>query len=74
MYKNTLSTEIKKVIGDYGIVKTVEQLYWQNGTKIGGPTTHYDVCLDKGDGDIVSSYNTMARACEWARNWNEENK
>lgn len=72
MYKTTLSTEIKQIIGDYGIVKTVEQLHWQNGSKIGGSTIWYDVCLDKGNGDIVASYNTMAHARKWAREWNNK--
>ena len=74
MYKTTLLTEIKQIIGDYGIVKVKEQLHWQNGDKIGGPITWYDVCLDKGNGDIVASYQSIVRAREWAREFNKKNK
>ena len=65
MYKEVLESKIVKIIGEYGIVKAKEQMYFNNHTKLGREIIWYDVCLDKGDGDIVYSCSTLNIAKEW---------
>lgn len=65
MYKEVLESKIIQIVGTYGIVRSIEQLYLDNNTKLGKATIWYDVCLDKGDGDIVYSCNTLNIAKEW---------
>lgn len=63
--KEIISADIVKVVGDYGIVKVKERLFI-NG-KPHKATTWYDVCIDHGDGDIVTSYKTLKEAVKWAK-------
>ena len=56
MYKKTIKTENIQTLGNYTIVKSVEQTYWDNGKKFGVAQTWYDICLDGGNGDILESY------------------
>lgn len=67
MYRKTIESEIKQTIGEYTIVKSVEQIYFDNGVKCGNAKTWYDVCLDNGDGDIVFSCDKSNEARKWAR-------
>ena len=65
MFRKVLKSEIKKTIRDFTIVKSVEQVYFDDCTKCGEATTWYDVCLDGGCGDIVFSCSDMDMAIEW---------
>ena len=56
MYKKTIKTENIQTLGNYTIVKSVEQTYWDNGKRFGGADVWYDICLDGGNGDILESY------------------
>ena len=56
MRKEILETKVMQTIGDYTIVKSVEQTYWDNGKKFGRAKSWYDICLCDGEGDIVDSY------------------
>jgi hypothetical protein len=67
MYKEVIETKIMQTIGDYTIVKSVEQNYWDDGTRAGRMHNHYDVCLDGGNGDIVASFDKLNEARKWAR-------
>lgn len=66
MTKEIVSADIIKVIGDYGIVK-VKEKWFVNG-KPWRLSIWYDVCIDHGNGDIVTSYKTLQSAVKWARN------
>ena len=67
MYKEIKETKIMQTIGTYTIVKSVEQNYWDDGTRAGVIHNHYDVCLDGGDGDIVASFDKLNEARKWAK-------
>ena len=74
MYTEILDSQIVQCVGEYGIVRSVEQTYLDNGNKIGGKVTWYDVCLDHGNGDIVFSCKTLKNARMWAKENKYENK
>ena len=65
MFRKVLESEIKTTIGEFTIVKSIEQVYFDDCTKCGKETTWYDVCLNGGDGDIVFSCSDMSMAIEW---------
>jgi hypothetical protein len=67
MYKEILESKIIQIVGTYGIVRSIEQLYLDNNTKLGKATIWYDVCLNKGYGDIVASFDKIMAARQWAK-------
>lgn len=62
MYKEIIKTENIQTIGDYTIVKSVEQTYWDNGKRFGRADIWYDIYLDGGNGDIYESYDKLQAA------------
>lgn len=66
MEKKVVDASIVETIGEYGIAKIKEETIWNNG-KVFGKKTFYDVCLDKGEGDIVASFNRLSDARKWAK-------
>lgn len=66
MEKKVVDASIVETIGEYGIAKIKEETFWNNG-KVFGKKTFYDVCLDKGEGDIVASFNKLSDARKWAK-------
>ena len=56
-----------QIIGEYGIIKSVEQMHLDNGNKIGDKLIWYDVCLENGNGDIVYSCQKLKEARKWAK-------
>ena len=62
MRKEIIKRENIQTIGNYTIVKSVEQTYWDNGKRFGRAATWYDICLDGGNGDIVESYDKLVSA------------
>lgn len=62
MYKEIIKQENIQTLGNYTIVKSVEQTYWDNGRRFGRVATWYDICLDGGNGDIVESYDKLYNA------------
>ena len=67
MYKETLEHKLVQKIGKYGIVKTKEQHYLDDGRRWGREHVVYDVCLEHGDGDIVASFYMLKLARKWAK-------
>lgn len=67
MYKKILESKIVHYVGEYGIVRSIEQSYLDNGNKIGKKEIWYDVCLDDGYGDIVASFKQIGTARKWAK-------
>ena len=69
MYKKILERKIMQTIGDYTIVKIIEQHYWDAAmtTKNGNRKTIYDICLDSDEGDIVCSCYYLKDAVRWAK-------
>lgn len=67
MYKEIEETTVVQTIGDYTIVKSVEQVYLDNGKKSGEPETWYDICLGNEEGDIVYSCDKLNEARKWAK-------
>lgn len=67
MRKEIKETKIIQTIGKYTIVKSVEQMYWDDGRRAGNPQNWYDICLDDGNGDIVASYDKLNEARKWAK-------
>ena len=67
MYTSVEESKIMQTIGEYTIVKSVEQHYWDDGTRAGRVHNHYDVCLEGGTGDIVCSFDKLNVARRWAK-------
>ena len=67
MRKEIMETKVMQTIGAYTIVKSVEQMYWDDGRRAGRAHIWYDICLDGGNGDIVASYDKLNEARKWAR-------
>ena len=67
MEKKVLDSIIQEKVGEYGIVRSVEQLYWSSGKTCGRKQIWYDVCLEHGSGDIVASFNKIVDARKWAK-------
>lgn len=55
MYRKVLKRETMKTVGEFTIVKSVEEMYFDDGKKCGNAVAWYDICLDGGDGDIICS-------------------
>ena len=66
MDRKVLSAELIEVIGDYGIIKSRERMVKPDGIIYGKIQTWYDICLDKGYGDIISSCDNLTGARKWA--------
>lgn len=69
MYKKYLERKTIETIGDYTIVRIVEQYYWDAGMTIkhGKRNTLYDICLGGDEGDIVCSCHYLKDAVRWAK-------
>ena len=67
MYRKTEKTKVMQTVGVYTIVKSIEQLYWDNGERFGSAEVWYDICLNGGDGDIVASFDRLNEAQKWVR-------
>ena len=66
MEKKVVDSILVTTIGEYGIVRVVEHILWNNG-KMFRKQIVYDVCLKHGDGDIVASFNKIIDARKWAK-------
>lgn len=66
MERRVVNATIVEIVGEYGIAKVKEETVWNNG-KVFGKKILYDVCLDKGEGDIVASFNKINEARKWAK-------
>lgn len=66
MYRKVVDSFVVCIVGEYGIARVVEQTVWNNG-KVFGKKILYDVCLDRGDGDIVASFDKIKDARKWAK-------
>lgn len=67
MYKKVEETKTMQTIGEYTIVKSVEQTYWDNGRRFGSADIWYDIYLDEGNGDIAASFDKLNEARKWAK-------
>lgn len=65
--RELINSEIVETIGKYTIVKIKERSLDINGNPYGRIQIWFDVCLDHGDGDIVSSYDNIKAARKWAK-------
>lgn len=66
MERKVVDSIVTAIVGEYGIVRVVEHTVWNNG-KVFGKKILYDVCLDRGDGNIVASFERMIDARKWAK-------
>ena len=66
MERRVIYFNVVELIGEYGIVKSKEQLVWNNG-KVFSTKVFYDVALNQGYGDIVASFNNVGEARAWAK-------
>lgn len=66
MERRVVEASIVTVVGEYGIAKVKEETIWDNG-KVFGRKVTYDVCLERGEGDIVASFNKISDAKKWAK-------
>lgn len=66
MERKVVDSVVVSVIGEYGIARVVEHTVWNNG-KVFGKKIVYDVCLEKGEGDIVASFDKLGDARKWAK-------
>ena len=66
MERKVVDSILVNIVGDYGIVRVVEHIVWNSG-KVFRKQIIYDVCLDRGDGDIVASFNKIIEARKWAK-------
>ena len=67
MRKEIIKQEIMQTIGNYTIVKSVEQPCLYDGRRFGKKVNWYDVCLDGGNGDIVCSFEKLRAAKKWIK-------
>jgi len=66
MERKVVDSIVVATVGEYGISRVVEHTLWRNG-KVFGKKILYDVCLDKGEGDIVASFDRLKDARKWAK-------
>lgn len=66
MERRVVNATIVEIVGEYGIAKVKEETVWNNG-KVFGKKILYDVCLDKGEGDIVASFDKIGEARKWIK-------
>ena len=66
MERKVVDSVIIATVGEYGIARVVEHTLWNNG-KVFGKKILYDVCLNKGEGDIVASFDRLIEARKWAK-------
>lgn len=66
MYKTIIENNIVEIIGEYGIIKYKEKLYFDDG-KLCRTRSGYDVALEHGNGDIVTSFDYIKEARKWAK-------
>ena len=66
MERKVVDAIVIATVGEYGIARVVEHTLWNNG-KVFGQKILYDVCLDKGEGDIVASFDKLIEARKWAK-------
>lgn len=69
MEKKVVEASIVEIIGEYGIIRSKEKWYLEEDGKVfvGRAQVFYDVCLNNGEGDIVSSFNKISEARKWAK-------
>ena len=66
METRVIESAIVDIIGEYGIVKVREETVWDDG-KVFRKMTLYDVCLEHGNGDIVTTFSKISDARKWAK-------
>ena len=66
-YHQVISNEFIEMISDYGIYKAKEKPIGSDGLPHGHIQVWYDVVMEKGDGDIVTSFKTLKAARKWAK-------
>ncbi len=66
MERKVVDSFVVAIVGEYGISRVVEHTIWNNG-RVFGKKILYDVCLDKGEGDIVASFDRLIEAQKWAK-------
>lgn len=66
MERKVVDSVVVAVVGEYGITRIMEHTLWNNG-KVFGKKVLYDVCLEKGEGDIVASFDKLVEARKWAK-------
>ena len=66
MERKVVDSFLVTIVGEYGIVRVFEHIVWNNG-KVFRKQIIYDVCLDRGEGDIVASFDKIIDARKWAK-------
>ena len=66
MERKVVDSMLVLTVGEYGIVRSVEHIVWNSG-QVFRKQIVYDVCLDRGEGDIVLSFNKLIDARKWAK-------
>ena len=67
MYRKVQELKQMQIIGDYTIIKSIEQMYLEDGRRFGRESIWYDIYLDGGEGDMVASFKKLNDARKWAR-------
>lgn len=67
-----LNTDLVKVVGTFGIVRTEEQKVNENDKCYGNTIVWYDVCLEEGCGMIVNSFKRYRDAWNYAMDESRE--
>jgi hypothetical protein len=67
MEKKKIFSAVVEIKENYGIVKCKEGWIRENGKPFGKIETWYDVCLEKGEGDIVASFKTIKEARDYIK-------
>lgn len=67
MYRKIQELKQMQIIGDYTIIKSIEQMYLADGRRFGRESIWYDIYLDEGEGDMVASFKKLNEARKWAR-------
>ena len=66
MYTKTIDNNIVEIIGEYGIIRYKEKVFFESGKSF-KTQAGYDVALEYGNGDVVASFHYIKDARKWAK-------
>ena len=66
MYSQSIDNNIVEIVGEYGIIKYKEKMFFDDGKSF-KTQSGYDVALEHGNGDVVASFDYIKDARKWAK-------
>ena len=66
---HTIHSKVMEIVGELGIIRSEGKKVDFYGAPYGQRIVWYDVCLERGEGDIIESFKTMKAALNFAKNY-----